>query len=156
MSRLGSHGPGTRPDSSEVGWVLKGSVDVDASRREMGCGAGTGPDARARRSLAFLKSPAPSRSGPVFPSAPPVHLRFRHHPSLSFLWAFASAVPRHLGCPCSTSVANPRCPLRPQGPRGPFPPQDPSTPSSMVFRVTACVTATTRPPAWLPFGVVCG
>lgn len=153
MSRLGSHGPGTRLDSLEVGWVLKGSVDVEARRREKGCGVGASPDACARLSLTFLKSPEPLRSGPIFPAASPVHFQFHHHPSLSFLWAFTSAVP---GMSLLHFCCNPRCPLRPQGPSCPFPPQDSSTPSSMVFHVTACVIATIRPPTRLAFRVVCG
>lgn len=37
---------------------------------------GPSPEAGARLSLTFPKSPEPLRSGPIFPSASPVHFRF--------------------------------------------------------------------------------
>lgn len=122
------------------GWVLKGSVDVDARRRAKGRGVGPSPEAGARLSLTSRR--ARSLCARALSS---------HQPLLSTSVSSSSSsspfpvTPLGL-CLCSCPspgmsllhfCCNPRCPLRPQGPSRPFPPQDSSTPLSMVFHDTS-------------------
>lgn len=66
MARPGSHGSGTRLDSSDLpwgeAWVLQRSAEADPGGREKGCWVGISSDASALLALAFLKSPEPLRS----------------------------------------------------------------------------------------------
>lgn len=132
VARPGSHGPGTRLDSSHLpsgaGWVLKGSADADTGRWDKGCGVGTSPDASALLS----GIPGKPRASPFWSSLP-IILPFHSSGSLPLQFPSPGMLSL-LKSNMSSKVSVPQLSL-------------PS--SGLLCHGTVCVT-------WLGIRVVCG